>query len=245
MSKPLEQDLSPTVSVVVPVLNELVGLPKLIESLQRFDFKQLVIVDGGSDDGSWQWLQKISNEGLLKFPVTILQSDKGRAKQMNAGAKICSSDLILFLHADTQLPSGIDRELVNVKNNNYQWGRFDVRFPRETRSAWLMSIVAFFINVRSSLSGIATGDQAIFINTALFQKVGGFPELPVMEDVAISKKLKQYSKPYCSRLRATTSPRRWLQNGIFKTVAQMWFLRCAFFCGVPAESLAIKYRNVR
>ena len=241
MNTQLKQPDSPTVSVVVPVVNEFAQLPDLLDDLKRLDFENVVIVDGGSTDGSQSWLKGKASE----LAITVLESDKGRAKQMNAGAQLCSSDFLLFLHADTQLPSRISQEFEFAKKRGFKWGRFDVSFSVSSKQEYSMRLIASFINLRSRLSGIATGDQAIFVDSVLFKQLGGFAELPIMEDVELSKRLKQSSRPYCSKQKIITSPRRWLKNGIIKTVLQMWYMRLAFFLNVPAETLVNKYKDVR
>jgi rSAM/selenodomain-associated transferase 2 len=156
---------------------------------------------------------------------------------MNAGAAAASGDVLLFLHADTRLPDDADRLIVDaLTRSNRLWGRFDVQFERGA-----LPLIACMMNIRSRLTGIATGDQAIFVTRNAFQRVGGFPPIALMEDVTISTRLKRLSHPICLAARVTTSPRRWQQNGVFRTVLLMWRLRLAFFLGAKPEALARAY----
>ena len=178
-------------------------------------------MDGGSDDGT----------GTIAEPLVdqVIDARCGRAHQMNQGASKATGEVILFLHADTWLPEACDRIIADALRGQPEgWGRFDVEL---TRSRWLLRIVAFAINLRSRLSGIATGDQAIFVDRSLFARVGGFPEIPLMEDVAMSRSLKRISTPVCLRQRVTTSSRRWVSQGVLRTIVTMWWLRMRFALG--------------
>lgn len=231
------------ISVIVPLLNESARLPSLLSELALLDAQQIIIVDGGSNDGSWQSLQQ-----QLKSPelahIHSMQSPRGRAVQMNAGAEIATGDVLLFLHADTQLPKGALSEVRRVVRlpDVQCWGRFDVTFDSQLRG---IKMVAYFINLRSRVSGIATGDQAMFFSRRLFDRVGGFEVIELMEDVAISKKCRRFVSGYCSRLKVTTSARRWEQNGVWNTIFKMWWTRLAFLFGVSPAKLLRGYRNVR
>lgn len=228
------------VSVIVPLLNEIERLPELHQHLQKLNFAEAIFVDGGSDDGSWQWLQKNSH-------FKNIQSQPGRARQMNAGAKEALGDCLLFLHADSNLPKEVSQELGCAFAQGYKWGRFDLQFIEQD---WRMKLIAFFINMRSRLTSISTGDQALFIDSQLFQQAGGYADIPLMEDVELCRRLiayekTAYRKPYCSKLKVTTSSRRWLTNGVLKTVLQMWWFRFAYFIGVSPTTLAARYKNIR
>lgn len=229
-----------TLSVVVPIFNEIAVLPALLAQLAELRADQLILVDGGSNDGSYQWLEQHKDKAF-----TLLQTASGRALQMNAGAAQCTSDMIVFLHADTMLPKDAKKEILAARNNLRLWGRFDIAFSDVGSNRIAMPVVAWFMNVRSRLSSIATGDQAIFVDRQLYNIVGGFPNLPVMEDVALCKQLKRHCVPACSRLKAITSARRWQQNGVIKTVLLMWALRLAFAFGVSPQRLAQIYQQVR
>lgn len=233
----------PSLAIIVPVLNEIDRLPLLLKELALIEAEQIVIVDGGSSDGSVQWLEKYFLSDSPSINGIFIQSSPGRAKQMNAGAEKARQDILLFLHADTILPHNVKPEVENGVSEKYSWGRFNVEFDE---SCLAMGIIAFFINLRSKLSQIATGDQAMFIKRDLFEKVGGFDDIALMEDVAMSKKLYKFGNaPYASKLKVTTSARRWKQNGVLRTVVKMWWYRLAYFLGVSPDSLAQGYRNVR
>ena len=228
------------ISVVIPVLNEKHNLPKLLEQLGQFSFMQVIIVDGGSDDGSWQYLLDFKETSSISG-LEILLSESGRARQMNAGAKLVKADVILFLHADTVLPpNAIEQISAGVEYSD--WGRFNVAF---NESDLRMSVVAWCMNWRSCITGVATGDQAIFVHRKVFEKLQGFANIPLMEDVELSKRLLKQSKPACLKAKVITSARRWLKQGVVRTVVFMWRLRWAYFFGASPEKLAKKYHIVR
>ncbi|SHE93695.1 transferase 2, rSAM/selenodomain-associated [Microbulbifer donghaiensis] len=220
-------------TIVVPLLNERQQLPDLIEHLRYLQARadcELILVDGGSSDGS---VELATAAGLH-----VLDAQRGRARQMNAGAAAASGDWLLFLHADTRLPDCAFEEIQRAAKEKFSWGRFDLRISGD--SIWF-PLIATLINRRSRLSGIATGDQAIFVRRDLFRASGGFPEQPLMEDIELSKRLLKHSRPACIGHRAATSGRRWQKYGVIRTVLLMWRLRFAYWRGVPAESLARRY----
>lgn len=219
--------------IVVPLLNESAALTYQLGELDilRAMGAQVLLVDGGSSDHT---VQLARDAGL-----EVLESTRGRAKQMNAGARAKDSDLLVFLHVDTRLPSGALNQIENHLDSKTGWGRFDVRI---TGSSPMLRVVAFCMNWRSRLTGIATGDQALFMTRELFERVGGFPEQPLMEDIEMCKRLKQFSPPVCLTNRVETSGRRWEQKGVWKTILLMWRLRWAYWRGVPATELAHLYR---
>jgi len=226
----------PSVAIIVPILNEYKALPTLLAALLRIGADEIIIVDGGSSDGSLSWL----NENKIA-DITVVNSLPGRAHQMNVGVANTSADILLFVHADTVLPDNVLNEVVHA-----QWGRFDVEFYDNSKPRYpTLDIIANMINWRSRVTGVATGDQAIFIRKDLFNTVGGFPQIPIMEDVAMSKMLRRLAKPSCSKLKVGTSARRWRQNGIWKTMMLMWVLRLAYFFGVPPKRLKRFYAQVR
>lgn len=230
-------------AIIVPLLNELAALPGVLKGLNRLGAEQLIFVDGGSKDGSYEWLQKhvTTQNGGNAERIVLRVKDAGRARQMNAGAARATADILLFLHADTQMP---DNALEDIRQA--RWGRFDVAFS-DNRSPYsrTLAVVEYMINLRSRLSGVATGDQAIFVQRALFEQVGGFAAIPIMEDVALSKKLKRVVPPYCAKLRVQTSARRWKQHGIWRTILLMWALRLAYALGVSPKRLQRFYKQVR
>lgn len=238
------QDFVPrTLSVIVPVLNESGAVAELVQHLASIAADQTIIVDGGSKDGSATWL--LQNWHNPELGLVFIQTLAGRAKQMNAGADRANGDMLLFLHADSVLPIGAKREVLRARELQNLWGRFDVAFRTEKRTRLAMRVIALFMNIRSRLSSIATGDQAIFVDRILFSTIGGYQDLPLMEDVALSKKLKRHCVPYCSSLRTTTSARRWENGGVLRTVVTMWHLRLAFFLGVSPHKLVKRYQNIR
>ncbi|MCK0506911.1 TIGR04283 family arsenosugar biosynthesis glycosyltransferase [Aromatoleum anaerobium] len=220
-------------SVVIPVLNEAGNLPGLLARLAplRARGTEIIVVDGGSSDGS---------AGIAEHAgVVTLRSPAGRACQMNAGADRATGDALLFLHADTTLPPSADRIVAAALQGSHAWGRFDVRI--DGRSP-MLRVVAAMMNLRSRLTGIATGDQAIFVTRQAFDAVGRFAPLPLMEDIELSRRLKAISPPACVRQRVRTSGRRWETRGVWRTILLMWRLRWAWWRGVPAERLAERYR---
>jgi rSAM/selenodomain-associated transferase 2 len=221
-------------SIIVPVLNEAQALPRLLAHLKALarDGCEVLIVDGGSEDGS----PAIAEDAGF----TVLRSARGRARQMNTGAAQATGEALLFLHADTQLPTGAMTLVTQaLASHAYCWGRFDVRL---TGSHPMLRVVAHMMNLRSRLSGIATGDQAMFVSRATFDAVGGFADQPLMEDIELSSRLRQISRPACLKHCATTSGRRWETRGVWSTILLMWRLRWAYWRGVPASQLARAYR---
>jgi rSAM/selenodomain-associated transferase 2 len=224
--------MRPTLCIVVPVLDEAQTLAPRLQALQglRARGARLVVVDGGSQDATWA-IARTHADLALRAP-------RGRASQMNAGAAACPADVLLFLHADTALPEDADQLVGCALQGRSAWGRFDVRIDSDRP---LLRLVGFMMNWRSRGSGIATGDQAMFIRHDLFVQVGGFPELPLMEDIALSKALKRHGRPACLRQRVTTSARRWERGGVWRTIFLMWRLRAAYFLGADPKQLAIRY----
>lgn len=221
-----------TLSIIIPVLNEAAQLPEVFARLTSLQARgaQVLVVDGGSSDGSAQ---------LPRAGVEWLQAAPGRARQMNAGAAQARGEVLLFLHADTQLPVQADQLLTQALARDRVWGRFDVRISGR---AWLLPVVAFMMNRRSRLTGIATGDQAMFVRRDTFEALGGFAEQPLMEDIELSVRLRRISAPACLRAKVITSGRRWDSRGVWRTIFLMWRLRWAYWRGVPASRLAEAYR---
>jgi rSAM/selenodomain-associated transferase 2 len=224
--------MAPRLSIIVPVLNEAASIREALEALAplRARGHQVVVVDGGSDDGTAS-LAAAACDQLLVTP-------RSRALQMNTGALVASGDALLFLHADTRLPERAD-ELVFAALAGARWGRFDVRIAS---CHPLLGVVARAINLRSRLSGIATGDQAIFVRRDAFP---GFPEIPLMEDIALSRLLRRRGRPACLRARVVTSARRWEARGVLRTILLMWRLRLLYALGVAPQRLARDYVDQR
>lgn len=222
-----------TIAIIIPVLNEAENVVALIDQLSqlRQSVAEIVIVDGGSTDNTLQMLEDSGME--------IVSAPRGRAIQMNAGALYSNADILLFLHADTELPSNAIKAIEKAILTGADWGRFDVSLSGDHP---MFRVIALMMNWRSRLTGIATGDQAIFIRRNVFNVVGGFPEQPLMEDIEISKQLKKISWPVCLPEKVITSGRRWRKHGVWKTILLMWRLRYAYWRGVPASTLAEYYR---
>ena len=220
-------------SIIVPALDEAAGIAAALKALAplRASGHEVIVVDGGSTDAT----------AAIAAPLAdrVIQAQRGRASQMNTGAAVAAGDALLFLHADTRLPERA-AEFVRDALERRSWGRFDVRI--EGRSRWL-AVVAFCMNWRSRLTGIATGDQAMFMRRDVFARAGGFSDIPLMEDVALSARLKAISLPACVAARAVTSGRRWERRGVLRTVVLMWRLRLAYFFGARPEDLARRYAN--
>lgn len=221
------------VSIIIPVLNEAQNLSRLLPSLQMFrrHGHEIIVVDGGSSDDSFSVAQQGADQSII--------SRAGRAIQMNCGASIASGDLYLFLHADSQLPDDAMQLLGSLAVGQAVWGRFDVRLssPRI-----IYRCIEGLMNWRSRLTAIATGDQAIFIERQLFDATSGYPEISLMEDIAISRLLRQQCAPVCMRSRVITSSRRWESRGVISTVLLMWKLRLYYFLGVSPDRLSRLYR---
>ncbi|WP_265090743.1 TIGR04283 family arsenosugar biosynthesis glycosyltransferase [Psychrobacter glacincola] len=236
-----------TVSIIIPVLNEVDNLPLLFDNINRLNPnpQQVILVDGGSNDDSIGIIQSFINELKpdndrkidRKIDWQMTESKAGRALQMNTGAALATSDVLLFLHADTQLPMNAI-ESVSEAMKRAEWGRFDVQIASRQPT---LRLVSQMINWRSRLSGIATGDQAIFISQSLFKQIGGYPNQALMEDVELCKQLKGIAKPACLKSKVITSARRWQQHGTWRTIILMWHLRFDYWRGVSADNIKARY----
>lgn len=229
----------PSLSIIIPMLNEAAGIQATLTRLQvlRSSNVELIVVDGGSTDASVALAAPLAD--------TVVRSEPGRARQMNLGAQHAHAPALLFLHADTQFPLGEEqRAMASLEQAlaRHAWGRFDVRLAG--RSRWL-PLVATLMNLRSRLSGIATGDQGMFLRRDTFVALGGFPDQPLMEDVELSKRLKPHSPPACLRQKVISSGRRWDEFGAWPTIRLMWRLRYRYWRGVSATQLAKEYRHAR
>ena len=221
------------VSIIMPVLNEAAGIERTLAGLQslRAGGCEVILADGGSEDGTLE-----AAAGLYDQWV---DAPRGRARQMNAGAVVATGDLLLFLHADTRLPAEAMPWLERFAASDRLWGRFDVRLSGNRP---LYRVIAWSMNQRSRLTGVATGDQAIVVRRSLFEQVGGYEPIPLMEDVALSKTLRRHSRLYCTRASVITDSRRWEVNGAWRTIVLMWRLRWAYWRGASPEVLARRYR---
>ncbi|MSR16041.1 MAG: glycosyltransferase [Gammaproteobacteria bacterium] len=227
----------PDISIVIPVLDEAREIAACLQPLQtwRAAGHEVIVVDGGSSDATVALAAPLADRVVVSAP--------GRAVQMNYGASQSQGRLLVFLHADTSLPAaalGVLEQIALIEAGG--WGRFDVTL---SGSHWGLWIIAAAMNFRSRMTGIATGDQGIFITRRMFDSVGGYRDLALMEDIDLCTRLRTLAHPQCLFLSVTTSSRRWERGGIFTTVLRMWWLRLQFFCGVDSRQLADCYRAVR
>ncbi|HZF80093.1 MAG TPA: TIGR04283 family arsenosugar biosynthesis glycosyltransferase [Rubrivivax sp.] len=226
--------MTPALSIVIPVLNEAATIEATLRALMplRERGAEVIVADGGSTDATL----------ALAAPLVdrALPAPRGRARQMNAGTAVARGDVVLFLHADTQLPSDGDRLIQHALAGGAAWGRFDVCIVGRP---WMLRVVAALMNVRSRLTGVATGDQGIFVRRRVFESLGGFADQPLMEDVELCKRLlRSAGKPACLRARVHTSGRRWETRGVWRTIFLMWRLRWRYWRGESAQTLAEAYR---
>ena len=224
-------------SIVIPVLNEADGIAFFLDSLQsmRHAGHELIVVDGGSSDATLQHAAPLADR--------IIRSPRGRAQQMNAGAAVACGEVILFLHADSIFPVGGAAAIAEALGASGRgWGRFNIRL---TGDRFLFRTIEWFMNMRSRLTGIATGDQGIFVERQFFESIGGFPAIPLMEDIALSARLKRIERPICHNATIKTSSRRWERHGAWRTIWLMWRLRYAYWRGADPSALAQRYYSNR
>jgi len=222
-------------SIIVPVLNEAGFIVSHLSALQslRALGSEVIVVDGGSDDGT------VALAGPLADRV--LTSARGRATQMNAGATCANGEILLFLHADCALPADADRLIfAALAGAAAGWGRFDIEIDGRHP---LLPLIAWSMNRRSRLTGIATGDQAMFVRRDWFAAAGRFPEIALMEDIALSGALRRRGSPCCLDARVRASGRRWERQGVVRTILLMWWLRFRFFFGTRTDPLAMRYER--
>ncbi len=225
----------PTVAVILPVRNEAAILEtSLAELLAQHDPLEVIVVDGGSNDAT----RAIAGGFSSRYPVRVLDTPAGRATQMNAGASAAHADILLFLHADTRLPPRALERVREAVGRGHIWGRFDVHLD-EGRFAY--RVIEWFMNRRSALTGIATGDQAIFVRRDVFESFGGYAPIALMEDIELSRRLKRRGRPARIASPVSTSVRRWECHGVVRTVLRMWWLRFLFWLGVSPSRLARWY----
>jgi rSAM/selenodomain-associated transferase 2 len=224
-------------SIIVPALREAGNLACLLPSLRAVaPTAEIIVADAGSDDGTREVVGRVPG-------VTVLTCERGRARQMNAGARAAHGDVLLFLHADTVLPSGFETAIARaLADPGVVGGRFDVRLDNPR---WPFRLIGGLMNLRSRWSGISTGDQALFVRRQTFEALGGFPDIPLMEDIEITRRLKRRGRQAALRDRVTTSARKWEREGVARTIGLMWALRFLYFCGVsPARLHRWYYRNL-
>jgi len=224
----------PPLSIIIPVLNEAGEIGATLAALRPMRARgcEVIVADGGSTDGSPEIARGLAD--------AVVACGRGRARQQNAGAAVARGEVLLFLHADTRLPEDADARVTGgLRRSGRGWGRFDVRLAGRHP---MLRVIERMMGLRSRLTGIATGDQAIFVRRAWFQRIGGFPDMPLMEDVALSAALKRLGPPLALRDTVRTSSRRWEERGVWRTMALMWRLRLEFWAGVDPAKLAERYR---
>jgi len=220
-------------SIVMPVLDEAAGIRASLERLQglRLQGAEVIVADGGSRDGTAALAQALADK--------VVHAPRGRALQMNAGAAQASGEILLFLHADTRLPEdGLAQLRAVISNGPACWGRFDVRIEGAHP---MLPVVSRAMNLRSRLTSVCTGDQCIFVSRQLFVRVGGYPPIALMEDIALSKRLRRLSPMAALPGPAVTSGRRWEKNGVWRTIMLMWWLRLRYFLGDSPRRLGRVY----
>lgn len=231
-----------SIAVIIPVLNEEETMPALLGALLPAGFEEVIVVDGGSRDRTVNVTRTI----LASVPdprYRLVSGPCGRASQMNTGAALAKAEILMFLHADTQLPHNARQAVEQaMADSTCVGGRFDVRFPRDTGYAWMVSRL---MNLRSRLSGIATGDQTLFVRRSMFEQMGGFANLPLMEDIEFSRRLKFLGTVAALSDTVITSFRRWEKHGPFRTIVRMWLLRLCYWLGLDPHRLHRYYDPVR
>jgi rSAM/selenodomain-associated transferase 2 len=223
------------ISVIIPVLNEEKTIPATLTALMALKPHEVIVVDGGSVDRT----REISAE----TGAMVITGAPGRARQMNIGAQQASGDILLFLHADTRLPPAAFHDMVAaLEDPRYLGGRFDVDLEGDH---WMLKVVGAMINHRSRITKVSTGDQAIFVRREVFARMGGFPDIPLMEDLAFCRALKRLGRIACLRSRVITSARRWETHGVWRTIIKMWILKLLYFAGVSPMKLKRFYADAR
>jgi len=233
-----------TFTVIIPTLNEVGVIETTLRLTAQLGFHDIVVVDGGSTDGTRVLVESAAaNSTRVSGTIRLLSSSAGRARQLNAGAAACTTDVFVFLHADSALPPQA-RALMEqaLTNPAVVGGRFDVRFDRP--SIW-GRLISSFMNMRSRMSRISTGDQAMFVRRPIFEQLGGFSDIPIMEDIDFSTRLKRAGETAAIRERVTTSFRRWERQGPLRTILLMWLLRFLYWIGVSPHRLARWYAAIR
>ena len=223
------------ISVVIPVLNEEKTIAASLRALLPLAPHEIIVVDGGSEDRT--------RDICASFNITVLTSERGRARQMNHGARHARGEVLLFLHADTRLPSSALRDIAAALNDpRYLAGRFDVELEGQH---WLLKLIGRMISYRSRMTKVGTGDQALFVRRDVFERLGGYPDSPLMEDIALCRALKRQGGIACLRSRVVTSARRWEHDGVWRTIFRMWTLKFLYLAGVSPVRLKQFYADSR
>ena len=231
-----------SIAVIIPVLNEQNALPSLLNALLPLGFEEIILVDGDSHDRTVEVARTLLSTASHSH-YRIISGPKGRGTQMNAGAAQATTDILLFLHADTQLPRNARNVVEQALSHPHGvGGRFDVRFPQDRGYAWMVSRM---MNHRSRLSGICTGDQSMFVRRTVFESMGGFADIPLMEDIEFSRRLKQKGTVVALKETVTTSFRRWEQHGPLRTIVRLWIFRFLYWVGWDPHRLQRYYAHVR
>lgn len=234
--------MAPSITVIIPTFNEERALPRTLRHLRQLQFDEVIVVDGGSEDQTMT-VATSHLTGLSRHEAQVITSNQGRAQQMNAGAAKAQSDILLFLHADTQLPQDSRTTIERVMDNpQFIGGRFDVQFENDHGWAWVISRM---MNWRSRWSGLATGDQAIFVRRETFERMGGYADIPLMEDLEFTRRLKRQGAITPLSSKVTTSFRRWEQRGALQTIFHMWALRFLYWVGLSPHTLRQFYATIR
>ena len=232
-----------TITVIIPTLNEASTIAQTLQHTAELGFDRINVVDGGSTDGTTEIVRTLGAQGSTLNRIRLLTSPPGRAKQLNTGARASDRDILLFLHADTRLPDHAKQLIESaLADPHIVGGRFDVRF--DNTSPW-SRIIAAFMNARSRFTRISTGDQAMFVRRNIFERLGGFSDIPLMEDIEFSSRLKPIGPIAPLRETVTTSFRRWEQQGPLRTILLMWTLRFLYWLGVSPERLSKFYAAIR
>lgn len=246
MSREPGADRGPSIAAIVPVLNEAGRIEAQLQALMRAGFAEIAVVDGGSSDETIRrfraFADNAARDSRTGCRLVLLESRRGRALQMNCGARAVTADVLLFVHADSSLPVGAVEMIRDAIRRGYEWGRFDVRLDG---SDIVLRVIGHAMNLRSALTAIATGDQSLFVRRDAFATLRGFAAIPLMEDIDLSRRLRMLGPPARIRMPVVSSARRWRRGGIARTVLLMWSLRFLYWLGVAPERLARFYSNVR
>lgn len=221
-------------SIIIPALNEAAHIESTLRPLQAMRGRgvEVIVVDGGSTDTTHALAMPLADQ--------VIEAERGRARQMNAGAVVATGEALLFLHADSRLPEGGDEAIGRaLATPDRQWGRFDVAIDG---AHFMLAVIAWFMNHRSRLTGIATGDQGIFVSRTAFEQVGRFPDQVLMEDVEFCRRMRKLCAPVClGQAKIITAGRRWEKHGVWRTIWLMWRLRFNYYCGASPESIHRAY----